>query len=218
MLSSNRVQRTFLTAAALLSIGGLSLAQKPNSRDWGSATNGLQMRISVDSSTIEQSKVPKFRVALRNAGEKDLLLNLGTKSLYGHRQYLTEVSLILEDAQGVSQRLELKRTVPVDDAETETLSLPLPVGAVFSFPVDLDDYWVATSKESAAHKLKPGTYFIAAHLNGFIRTVPPFVVSRYAGLGQPLTALARTFDTVNPATGLGPPPVSKALRIEIPSQ
>lgn len=215
MLSSNRVQRTFLTAAALLSIGGLSLAQKPNSRDWGSATNGLQMRISVDSSAIEQSKVPKFRVELRNVGEKDLLLNLGTKSLDGRHQYLTAVSLILEDEQGELQWLELKRSVPVGDPGTETLSLPLPVGAVFSFPADLDDYRLATSKESAAQKLEPGTYLIAAHLNGFIREFirPGLDPVRLAEIGQ----LSR-FDTVNPETGLGPPPVSKAIRIEIPSR
>src|SRR5215469_4609908 len=207
MLSSNRVQRSFLTAAVMLLIGGLSLAQEPSSRDWGSAVNGLQMRISVDSYAIEQSKVPKFRVELRNVGEKDLLLNLGTKSLDGRHQYLTAVSLILEDEQGELQWLELKRSVPVGDPGTETLALPLPVGAVFSFPVDLDDYRLATSKESAAQNLKSGTYLIAAHLHGFIRFV------HFAEPGQP-----HTFDTVNPETGLGPAPVSKALRIEIPSR
>ena len=119
MPSSNKVQRFFLIAAALLLIGGLSLAKEPNSGDWGSVVNGLQMRISVDSSAIEQSKVPKFRVELRNVGEKDLLLNLGTKSLDGRHQYLTAVSLILEDEQGELQWLELKRSVPVGDPGTE---------------------------------------------------------------------------------------------------
>ena len=219
MRSSNKVQRSFLTAAALLLMGGLSLAQEPNSGNWGSAVNGLQMRISVDSSAIEQSKVPKFRVELRNVGEKDLLLNLGTKSLDGRHQYLTAVSLILEDEQGELQWLELKRSVPVGDPGTETLSLPLPVGAVFSFPADLDDYRLATSKESAAQKLKPGTYLIAAHLKGFI---PRVVLVAEPGVGVPVRfvepGLLSRFDTVNPETGLGPAPVSKALRIEIPSR
>jgi hypothetical protein len=218
MPSSNKVQRSFLTAAALLLMGGLSLAKEPSSGDWGSAVNGLQMRISVDSSAVDQSKVPKFRVELRNVGEKDLLLNLGTKSLDGRHQYLTAVSLILEDEQGELQWLELRRSVPVGDPGTETVALPLPVGAVFSFPVDLDDYRLATSKESAAQKLKPGTYLIAAHLKGFSRVV------RVAepGVGVPVRfvepGLLSRFDTVNPETGLGPAPVSKALRIEIPSR
>ena len=179
------------------------------------------MRISLDQAANEQFKVPRFRVELRNVGGKDLLLNLGSKSRDGRRQYLTAVSLVLVDAQGGSQWLELKRTVPVSDAGTETLSLPLPVGASFSFPVDLDDYSVATSNE-LDHRPKPGTYLVAAHLNGFINELirtgpppPPFAVVAVA-LEQLPTV--RTFDTVNPDIGLGPPPISKALRIEIPSR
>jgi hypothetical protein len=125
------------------------------------------MRIYVDQGEGGQSKVPKFRVELRNAGEKDLLLNLGIMARGGKQQYPTAVSLILIDARSL-QRLELNRPCQVVDAEKETLYLPLPVGASFSFPVDLDNYWVVTSKESD-YKLKPGTYWLAAHLNGFIR-------------------------------------------------
>jgi hypothetical protein len=177
------------------------------------------MRISLDQAVNGQFKVPRFRVELCNVGAKDLLLNLGAKSRDGRRQYLTAVSLVLVDAQGRSQWLELKRTVPASDAGTEPLSLPLPVGATFSFPVDLDDYWVATSKE-LDHRLKPGTYLVAAHLHGFIneliRPGPPFAVIAVAGYGQLPTV--DTFDTMNPDIGLGPPPISKALRIEIPSR
>jgi hypothetical protein len=216
MQSSNRVQRFILSIAALLLLGSSSSAQEPNSDDWGSAVDGLEMRISVDRGATEQSKVPKFRVELRNVGGKDLLLNLGAKSRDGRRQYLTAVSLILENAEGRSEWLELKKTVPGGDA-TETLSLPLPVGAIFSLPVDLDDYRVTTSKE-LDHNLKPGTYLVAAHLNGFIRTGPPVAIAPAPGREQPPTVLARAFDTLNPESGLGPPPISKALRIEVPSR
>jgi hypothetical protein len=219
MKPSKRVQRVIILVAILPLLGGLSVAQEPNAKEWGAVANGLQMRISLDQAVNEQFKVPRFRVELRNVGAKDLLLNLGTKSRDGRRQYLTAVSLVLVDAHRGSQWLELKRTVPVSHAGTEALSLPLPVGASFSFPVNLDDYWVATSEE-LDHRPKPGTYLVAAHLNGFIneliRTDPPFPVVTLAGLGQLPTV--RTFDTVNPEIGLGPPPISKALRIEIPSR
>ena len=219
MKPSKRVQRVIILVAILLLLGGLSVAQEPNAKDWGSVANGLQMRISLDQAANEQFNVPRFRVELRNVGGKDLLLNLGSKSRDGRRQYLTAVSLVLVDAQGGSQWLELKRAVPVSDAGTETLALPLPVGAVFSFPVDLDDYRLATSKESAAQKLKPGTYLIAAHLKGFINELITPTTAKYGG---PVWVLplptVRTFDTVNPEIGVGPPPISKALRIEIPSR
>ena len=79
MKPSKRVQRVIILVAILLLFGGLSGAQEPNRKDWGTAANGLQMRISLDQAVIGQSEVPKFRVELCNVGGKDLLLNLGTK-------------------------------------------------------------------------------------------------------------------------------------------
>jgi hypothetical protein len=55
--------------------------------------------------------------------------------------------LILEDPQGEPQRLELKKFFQPGDAGAR-LFLPLPVGATFSFPVDLRDYRAVASKKS----------------------------------------------------------------------
>jgi hypothetical protein len=140
MKPSRRVQKVLIYVTTLLSLGGLSAAQSANPKVWGRSVDGLQMRIYVDQGEGGQSKVPKFRVELRNAGEKDLLLNLGIMARDGKQQYPTAVSLILIDARSL-QRLELNRPCQVVDAEKETLYLPLPVGASFSFSVDLDNYW-----------------------------------------------------------------------------
>jgi hypothetical protein len=63
-------------------------ARATNSGDGDSVVNGLQTRIPVDQAAIEQSKILKFRIELRNLGAKDLLLNVGTMSREGGRQYL----------------------------------------------------------------------------------------------------------------------------------
>ncbi len=196
---------------------GLAAGQNPNPNACGAAIDGLQIRIFLDQADGAQSKSPKFRVELRNAGVKDLLLKLGIMTYNGGRQYPTAISFILVDAQGNFQWLELKRNLPVGETGSETLSLPLPVGATFSFPVDLNDYWASTSKEFD-YKLKAGTYRLAAHLNGFIRTDPPFPAVPMGGPERPPTVSVRTFDMVNPETCLGPPPMSNALQLEIPSQ
>ena len=182
------------------------------------------MRVYLDQAATGQSKAPRFRVELRNVGEKDLRLNLGITTRNGEQQYPTAVSLILADSQRLFQLIELRRSIPVSDVGKETLYLPLAVGATFSFPVDLDHYWAVNSKE-IDYKLKPGTYWLAAHLNGFIRTGPPlFVALPVAGPGQPLHVSERTFDMVYdsdfayPQTGFGPPPMSNALQFEVPSR
>lgn len=212
MKPSKRVQKAASFLATLLLLGGLSVAQEPKAKDWGSPVDGLQMRIYLDPAT-GQSKVRKFKVELRNVGEKDLLLNLGIMSRSGEQLYPTAVSLILVDSQKLFQLIELKRSLPDSAAEKETLYLPLPVGATFSFPVDLNDYWAVNSKEFD-YKLKAGTYWLAAHLNGFSRTGQRFSATIP---GQPAFVFVDASRMVTPQTALGPPPRSNTLQIEIPS-
>jgi len=214
MEPSKTVQKAISFVATLLLLGGLSVAQEPKGKDWGNPADGLQMRIYLDQAATGQSKVPRFKVELRNVGEKDLLLNLGIMSRTGEQQYPTAVSLILVDSQRLFQLIELQRSLPVSAAEKEPLHLPLPVGATFSFLVDLDNYRAVNSKEFD-YKLKPGTYWLAAHLSGFIRTGPPFSVTI---LGQPAFVFVRTSDMMTPQTALGPPPRSNTLQFEIPSK
>lgn len=205
MKPSKRVLKVIcvLLITTLLLVGGLAAAQNSNPKAWGRPIDGLQMRISLDQAAGGQSKSPKFRVELRNAGEKDLLLNLGIMSRDGEQQYPTAVSLILVDARGESQLFELKSPLQVSDAGRETLYLPLPVGATFSVPVDVDDYWAPTSKD---YTLKPGTYSLAAQFN---RMPFPKKVFRVQSVGQ------RAFDIVNPEAG---PSTSNLLQIDVPSR
>jgi hypothetical protein len=220
MKASHRVQDVILFVAALLLVCGLSAAQKPNTKDWGKATDGLQMSIYRDQAEGRQSEFSKFRVEFRNSGHSDLLLNLGIMSR-NRQQYLIAVSLILEDGQGKPQRLELKKSLRASDAENTMLFLPLPAGATFSFPVDLDDYWTPTSKDFDASRLKPGTYWLAAQLIwGFTGTDSRAVILTPHGTEQsgPPRLPVRTFDTVNPENAPGAPLISNTLRLEIPSR
>lgn len=189
-------------ATTLLWAGGLA-AQNPNAIAWGRTVDGLQIRLSLDQAEARQSKSPKFRVELRNSGEKDLLLNLGVMIRNGEQQYPTALSLTIVDAQGESQLLELKIPLQVRDAVRETLTLPLSVGATFSVPVDLDDYWAPTFK--GFYTLKPGTYSLAAQFNRMTFPKRTFVVQE---VGQ------RSFDMVNPRDGS----TSNTLQFEVPSR
>jgi hypothetical protein len=153
---------------------------------------------------------PKFRVELRNGGQHDLLLNLGIMNRNGGHQYPNAISLILEDAQGQPQRLELKKSFQVSDAGKAGLFLPLPVGATFSFPVDLDNYWAPTSKEFDS-RLNSGTYWLAAQFTGSIGT-DNHVIFIAGGPNQPA-------NMVSLEPGLGATtPISNTLQFEIPSR
>jgi|SRR5271157_1288647 len=213
MRPSKRVREVIIFAATLLLLCGLSTAQKPNTIDWGKSVDGLQMSMYHDQAEDRQSEFSKFRVEFRNAGHTDLLLNLGIMSRNGGQQYPDAVSLILEDAQGKPERLELKKSFQPSDAGT-TLFLPLPVGATFSFPVDLHDYRAVTSKEFDS-RLKPGTYWVAAQFTGADNRV--IVAAQGPVRAGPPMLPERTFDMWNPVV-LGAPPISNTLRFEVPTR
>ena len=147
--------------ASLLMLGGLSAALKPSVKTWGKAVSGLQMTIYLDHAEGAPSKAPKFRVELRNAGQNDLVVNLGMMLANGKRQYPNAVALTLTDAQGKSRRLDLREPAMIA-GRVDPFVVPIPVDATFSIPVNLDAYWPAASKEGFDYKLKPGNYSLEA--------------------------------------------------------
>jgi hypothetical protein len=55
----------------------------------------LKMNVHLDAAAVGESKVPKFRVELQNAGEDDLILNLGITLANGRKQYPKDIVLLL---------------------------------------------------------------------------------------------------------------------------
>ena len=161
-----RVHKNLLVVlvASLLLLGGLSAAQKPTTQTWGEAVGGLQMAIYLDQAEGVPSKAPKFRVEFRNVGQNDLVVNLGKMLANGKRQYPNAVVLTLTDAQGKSRRLDLREPFVIG-GRVDPFVVPIPVGATFSLPMDLDKYWAAASKEFD-YKLKPGTYSLETQFTG----------------------------------------------------
>jgi hypothetical protein len=159
----HRYQQNFLGAllVCLVLLGGLSAAWQPSLQVWGKAVSGLQMTIYIDQAESAQSKVPKFRVELHNYGDTDLFLNLGVMT--GGKQYPGAVDLSLTDARGKSRRFVL--SLPPVGGRLDFLVLPLPSGATFSIPVDLENYWTAAPKKFD-NELTPGTYFLEAQFTG----------------------------------------------------
>jgi hypothetical protein len=153
-----------LLLASLLALAGSAVAKRQSRPTWGEVVGGLQMSIYPDQASRADSKPPKFRVELRNAGESDLILNLGVMLANGKEQYPNAIVLTLIDAEGKSRRLDLREPGFVA-GRLDPLVLPLPFGSAFSIPVDLDKYWAAASNEFH-YKLKPGSYSLEAQFTG----------------------------------------------------
>ena len=147
--------------ASLLSLAG-SLSAGPQ---FGAVNQELRMKVRLDLNDVGgKPKVPKFRVELQNAGQDDLILNLGIMLANGRKQYPKDIVLILTDSQGKARRFDLRGPAFIA-GRVDPLIVPLPVGSTFSIPVDLEEYW-ATASNEFAYKLKPGAYFFEAQFSG----------------------------------------------------
>jgi hypothetical protein len=161
MMLPNRIYKIVpgVLFTGVLFLAGSSATTKAIPKSWGETVSGLQLAIHREPAERAQSKVPSFRVELRNAGESDLILNLGSMLANGRKQYPDAVVLILTDSQGKSQTLELQGPAGVA-GRVDALVVPIPVGSTFSIPVDLEKYG------PFGFKWKPGAYSLEAQLKG----------------------------------------------------
>jgi hypothetical protein len=202
---------------AVLLLAGLSGAQElaPPARIAepvpGNPVEGLELRIHLERAA-SRSAAPIFMVELRNVGEKDLLLNLGTMASDGTSQCPSAISLLLANSGGKPYRLERRGCLGSLREGKRTLFIPLPTGATFSLPLSLDTYWALGSTDFSP-KLKPGTYSIVAQFSNLegAQNFPPFT----QGAGRQVPITERPFDTVNSQRTRVP--TSNVLQFEVGS-
>lgn len=118
----------------------------------------------IDQTMVSHSNVPRFRVELRTVGKDDLLLNLGLMLANGGKTIPNKILLTLIDAQGKSIRMNLNEPTVIG-GQVEPFILPLPAGATFTLPVDLEELLRRTPPKFD-DKLKRGLYAIEAQFTG----------------------------------------------------
>lgn len=133
----------------------------------------LQMTIAL---TDSRPSLPIFEVRLTNVGDHDLVLNLGM--LLGTRQYLDAIHFSVVGASGRTVQITHSRMPAGVAGRTDPLIVSLPLGASFSFPVDLGLY-CAPTHGGCPLRLLPGRYLLAAERDaGNAQGLQPFEVWR----------------------------------------
>jgi len=125
----------------------------------GSATNGLQMSLSVVVNGHRDN--PEFEVAFRNVGERDVCLNLGFMLDNGGVQLPNKIQLNLLDASGRNRELLFSdRRYPGVAGRLDDYLVPLRAGSTYTLKFRLDQFWSPSTKEFVL-KLTPGRYEIS---------------------------------------------------------
>ena len=220
MKLSGRVRKAVCVTVFVGSLlfAGSSVAQDQYGGASTRSMDGLRISIHLDQAQSADSSHPKFQIELRNAGHKNLLLNLGTLALDGWEEYPTAISLILTTPEGHRQSLVKYRKN--SDAASQPFLLPLPVDSSFSIPVDLADYRAVGSNGS--YELRPGTYSIVAQ---FIGSTPTRAVENFPLLRNPrqvpITDRRLVPITLQPFDNVVDeifPPMSPRLHFKIPGR
>ena len=213
MKGSNRVRGVawVVAFAGAFVLAGPSIAQDLRGAASSTGIEGLQLTVRLDQSQGTDPSHPKFQVQLRNDGENNLILNIGTFAGDGQEQYASAISLILLTSGGKPQFLSFLRPLQDTGGRLQPLLLPLPSGASFSIPVDLANYRAAGSN-NRFYGLKAGTYLIAARFIGSNAVAPPGNFPLAPSRLLPVTE--QPFDSVGHAVGS----TSAFLRFEVPTR
>jgi hypothetical protein len=135
-----------------------------DSAGWGIPLDGVQMSISVVDST--QLDNPKFEVAVRNVGERDVTLNLGYMLANGKVQLPQNISLSVKDARGTTYKYEFfDRKYPAVAGRLDDYIVPLRAGSTYTLLLSLDQFWSPATKDFEL-KLLPGKNWITAEFEG----------------------------------------------------
>src|SRR4029077_19626759 len=93
-----------------------------------------------DDSLTAKDGLPGFRIKVANSGSKDLVLNIGMLIANGSRQYASAIELLLTDQKGKTWKFPTGDPGSVG-GRVDPFVLPLPAGAMFIVPLNLDVDW-----------------------------------------------------------------------------
>lgn len=112
------------------------------------------------------NEIPVFHVTLENAGDKDVMLNLGMMLANGKVLLPEAIHLILIDSAGKSRELHFfDRRYPGVAGRIDDYAVPLRVGSSYTLRLNLDNFWCPKTKEFRLN-LKPGEYRVRSEFAG----------------------------------------------------
>jgi hypothetical protein len=165
------VHRRFalIVLSAYLTVGAVvfpspSRGQAIEALPRGSIVDGLQLSLSATDSSTQNGL--ELQVAVRNAGDHDVTLNLGSTLANGKVQLPDNLSLIITDARGKTRTFTFadKKHTYVAGRMDDYL-VPLRVGSIYTLTLTLDQFWCHETKEFEV-KLLPGRNQITAQFEG----------------------------------------------------
>jgi hypothetical protein len=117
-------------------------------------------------SRTQPSRGAQFAIILHNAGDADLVINLGHMLANGKVMVPSAVRLHIIDPGGNARELLFfDRRYPGVAGRIDDFTVALRRGAMYVLPISLDDYWSPATQESEL-TLAVGRHRVSAQLEG----------------------------------------------------
>jgi hypothetical protein len=141
-----------------------SKGQTIESLQWGSSVAGLQISLfAVDSS---KGSDPELQLALRNVGNQDITLNLGSMMANGKVQLPDNITLNVSDAQGRKRKFNFgDKKHSFVAGRLDDYVVPLRAGSSYTLRLTLDQFWCQETNEVEV-RLLPGKNQLSAEFEG----------------------------------------------------
>jgi hypothetical protein len=131
---------------------------------WGQSVDGL--RIGISGARTRPSSDAAFILSLHNTSARDFVVNVGEMLANGKVMFPRAVRLALTDPAGLARELQFfDRRYPAVAGRIDDYTVALRAGAMYSFPVSLDQYWSQATNEFVL-KLAPGRHRVSARFEG----------------------------------------------------
>ena len=142
----------------ILAVSTTAASRPLQDKDCGRAVNGLQMCLGLSGSDLE--------LAFRNAGDRDLVLNLGIMLGNGKVQSPSRVAMKFTDAQGKTRVFQFsdKRYSNIG-GRVDDYVVPLRIGSTYTFELTLDQFWCLDTTEFSIPLLS-GDNLLTAQFEG----------------------------------------------------
>jgi hypothetical protein len=139
-------------------------SQTIEGRQWGASVAGLEISLfAVDSS---KGRDPELQLALRNVGDQDITLNLGSMMANGKVQLPDNITLNFSDAQGRVRKFKFgDKKHSMVAGRLDDYVVPLRAGSTYTLRLSLDQFWCQETSEFKV-RLLPGKNQLSAEFEG----------------------------------------------------
>jgi hypothetical protein len=144
-----------------LSASAKDYAGSLNGLEWGAAGDGIRISLS-----LINPKSNELQVAIRNAGNRDVVINLGSMLANGETLFPGYIKVAFVDANGKTRDCRFFDETPRVAGRIDDYVVPLRVGSIYTLQLKMDLLFCSEDTPGSNIVLPPGKNRLTVQFQG----------------------------------------------------